>query len=354
MYAVILAGGSGKRFWPLSRDKAPKQLQPLFEERTLLEAALDRVEKILPKENIVILTAATQRDAVLEVLQGRISSEQVIAEPARKDTAPAVVLGAAWVAQQDANATMAILPSDHLVENEAEFSRCLQAALDLAKEQQALVTLGIQPTWPCPSYGYIERGEQLLSQASKGVTVHEVVQFREKPDTATATEYLQRGCFAWNAGMFCWSLPTLQAQLEKYCPELAVFLQQASASKQAFLQAKEQDFAKLTPISIDFALLEKADRVISVSSTFDWDDVGGWPAVANRLPVDELGNAHKGEITALEAKNNISFSATGKHVALLGVENLVVVETQDSVMVVPRDRVDEIKKIVALLPENLR
>lgn len=352
-YAVILAGGSGTRFWPLSRDAAPKQLQPLFEERTLLEAALDRVERVVPRENIVILTAASQRDKVLEVLGGRLAPEQVIAEPCRRDTAPAVALGIAWVAARDGQAVMAVLPSDHLIEDEAAFGRCLEGAFELARREPALLTIGIEPTWACPAYGYIERGAELADPPA-GLSAREVVQFREKPDAATAAEYLASGRFAWNAGMFVWSVPTVRAELSLHAPQLAEFVTGASASPAALHQSLGQDFAGLTPTSIDFALLEKAGRVLTLAAPFDWDDVGGWPAVAARLERDGQGNAHRGALTALDARGNVSVSASGRRIALLGVDNLLVVETEDSVLVIPRDRTDEIKKLVGLLPPELR
>ena len=220
LYALILAGGSGQRFWPLSRDRQPKQLLRLFDGKTMLESTIERLEGFVPKQNILVLTNHQQLDGVREVLQD-FPQENIIAEPEKRDTAPAIALGIGWVAARDPQATMMVLPSDHLIKDTAQFQRALRTACSAAQESGALVTIGIKPTWPCPSYGYIERGAAFDLKQSDGVPVFEVVRFREKPKPEIAQEFFEQGNFTWNAGMFFWTLPAVRQDLQKHAAALA-------------------------------------------------------------------------------------------------------------------------------------
>lgn len=246
---------------------------------------------------------------------------------------------------------MLVIPSDQLIQDQESFRTLMKAAMDTAAREKALVTVGIKPTWPCPSYGYIERGEEI--QSVPGCSCREVIQFREKPDTATAASYLSRGNFCWNAGMFVWSIPAVCEQLDKHCPELASFVEHVAESP-APQETIREEFPTLTPVSIDFALMEHADRVLNMEATFDWDDVGSWISVANYLETHNK-NTTNTDITVQDASGNIVFSQKGdKHVALLGVENLIVVETADAILIADKNKADEIKKIVNQLPDELR
>jgi mannose-1-phosphate guanylyltransferase len=352
LYAVILAGGSGRRFWPLSRDAKPKQLLQLLGATTMLEQALDRVSGLVPRENILILTNVEQEATVRELLPD-FPAENIVAEPTKRDTAPAIALGIGWVAKRDPNAVMAILPSDQLIKDTSAFQQCLADAAAAAREQEALVTIGIKPTWPCSGYGYVERGERAsISTAKNGSAVYEVRRFREKPSTQQAQEFLDQGNFVWNAGMFVWSLPTVRKELGLHCPPLAQFVEEVSKADNlpAFLQ---QHFAALTPISIDFALMEKAGHVLSVESTFDWDDVGSWISVGKYLPTDAADNASNSPLVQIDASGNIVFAEGKPQVALLGVKDLIVVQTADALVVADRNQADAIKKLVDLVPKAL-
>lgn len=348
-YAVILAGGSGQRFWPLSRDRRPKQLLRLFDDKTLLEHTIERLEGFIPARNILVLTNRQQLDAVREVLPG-FPAENIVAEPEKRDTAPAIALGIGWVAAREPEAVMMVLPSDHLINDRAGFHLTLAAACDAARADDALVTIGIKPSWACPSYGYIERGARI---GRGDVPVHEVSRFREKPDSELAEEFLAQGNFMWNAGMFFWSVPAVRRNLAAHCPELAKFVDEL-ANATDFSSTVQARFPSLTKLSIDYALMEKAPRVLNVEAAFDWDDVGNWTSVGRHLSKDPAGNQHNCALNSHEAGNNLVFSETGQHVALLGVSDLIVVATKDALLVAHRSEAEKLKKLVDGLPENLR
>ena len=349
-YALILAGGSGTRFWPLSRNAKPKQLLDLFGNGTMLRQAVARLGGLVPAENIFILTNALQ-EAEVRCQVPELPAANIVAEPARRDTAPAVSLGVALVAARDPQANMIVIPSDSLILDDKAFRSLAADALDLAGREQALMTIGIRPTWPCPSYGYIERAEK-LNDAALSHDCYEVARFREKPDAATAEQYLASGNFTWNAGMFIWNVAHVRSQLAAHTPELADFIARltVAADIPAFIAT---EFAKLTPISIDFALMEKADRVLNFEASFDWDDVGSWISVGKYLQQDDAANAANTALSAQDASRNIVFSANGKHVALVGVDDLIVVDTGDALLVAHRDQADKIKNVVAKLPDSL-
>jgi len=353
LYALILAGGSGTRFWPLSRNTRPKQLLRLFDEETLIEKAVNRLDGLVPPERILILTSEAQLQGVREVLP-HLPAENIVAEPARRDTAPAIALAAGWVAARDPEATMFALPADQLVVKVDEFRRVLRAAAAAARAEGAIVTLGIKPDWPCPSYGYIERGAAIETDVGgTGLVVHEVKRFREKPSVETAQSYLEAGGFSWNAGIFIWTLPTLLRELEKNCPQLARFVGELRDSP-SFSRTVAERFPGLDKISIDFALMEKAGRILNIEADVGWDDVGGWPSVAKYLENDAQGNAHRGPLLAVDSRDNIVFSdGPMPEVCLLGVENLIVVQTRDALLVADRRDADQIKKLVDRLPEEL-
>jgi mannose-1-phosphate guanylyltransferase len=352
IYALILAGGSGTRFWPLSRNARPKQLLRLFDEETLIEKAVNRLEGLVPLERILVLTNEAQIDGVREALPG-VPSENIVAEPARRDTAPAIALAAGWIAARDSEAIMIALPADQLVTRDAEFRTVLSAAAEAAVSEDAIVTLGIRPDWPCPGYGYIERGGSVENlDLAGGIVAHEVVRFREKPSVETAEEYLRSGNFSWNAGIFIWSIPTVLRELEQHCPGLAAFVGELRDSDD-FEGVVAERFPHLEKISIDFALMENAKRILNIEADVGWDDVGGWPSVAKYLDTDESGNSHRGAILSVDSANNIVFSEPGAPLAaLLGVENLIVVQTRDATLVADRTDADAIKKLVDALPEE--
>jgi mannose-1-phosphate guanylyltransferase len=352
-YALILAGGSGTRFWPLSRNGKPKQLLDLFGDGTLLEQTITRLAGLVPLQNILILTNSLQVDAVREVAS-MLPPGNVFAEPAKRDTAPAVALGIGLVAARNPDAVMMVLPADQLIKDTAAYQSVMRDALEIAEKSDGLVTIGIRPTWPCPSYGYIERGE---SASISGVICEhapfEVKRFREKPDPKLAEQFLSEGGFSWNAGMFVWSLHTVIEELASHAPELAGFISELRRSKDIPATVAAQ-FPKLTPISIDYALMENARRVLNIEATFDWDDVGSWVSIAKYLEAEGADNRINCAVSEIDSRNNIVFNSTpGTHIALLGVEDLIIVQTGDSLLIANRNQADAIKKLSDILPEAL-
>jgi mannose-1-phosphate guanylyltransferase len=353
IYALILAGGSGERFWPLSRRSRPKQLLRLVSKRTLLEETIARLDGLVPPERILILTNAEQETAVRALLVN-FPRENIIAEPDKRDTAAAVALGAGWVAARDHGATMFVLPADHVITDRSAFQATLKTAAAAAEETGALVTIGIKPSWPCPGFGYIEQGEpvRLGGNASKS-SIHHVVRFREKPNVDLAESFLRKGNFRWNAGMFVWSVPTVLSEFNRHAPELADFISQVRTTRDLGKVLRER-FGKLPRISFDYAIMEKADRVLVVEASFDWDDVGSWSAIAHYFENDAQENAANCALTAVDSTKNIVFSEGKMTVALLGVHNLIVVRTGDAILVCHRHQAERIKNLIGKLPPELQ
>jgi len=353
IYALILAGGSGERFWPLSRQARPKQLLRLVSNKTLLEETLARLEGLIPPERILILTNTEQESAVRKLLRN-FPKENIVAEPAKRDTAAAVALGTGWVAARDHAAIMVVLPADHVIANRTAFQETLALATDAAEETSELVTIGIKPTWACPGFGYIEQGKPVhLRKRTDNEAIHRVLRFREKPNLDLAESFLRKGNFRWNAGMFVWSVPTVLREFNRQAPELADFISQVRAPGN-FERALRERFSKLPRISFDYAIMERADRVLVVEASFDWDDIGSWRAVANYFEKDKQGNAAKRTITAVDSSNNIVFEEDGTTVALLGVRDLIVVRTQDALLICHRHEAERIKELIGKIPPELQ
>ncbi len=353
IYALILAGGSGERFWPVSRRSRPKQLLRLVSEKTLLEETVERLEDLISPERILVLTNVEQEAPVRKLLAS-LPHENIIAEPDKRDTAAAVALGTGWIASRDRAATMLVLPADHLIKDGVAFRKTLSLAADAAEETGELVTIGIKPTWACPGYGYIEQGKavQLKSQPNE-TAVHRVLRFREKPNVDLAESFLRKGNFRWNAGMFVWSVPTVLSEFNRHAPELGHFISQLRAAGK-FDKVLHEKFAHLPRISFDYAIMEKAERVLVVEAGFDWDDIGSWRAVANYFKKDEHENAANCAITALDSSNNIVFDQDGVTIALLGVQDLIVVRTPDAILVCHRHHAEKIKNLIGKLPPALQ
>lgn len=349
-FACIMAGGSGERFWPMSRAQTPKHLLKLWSDRTLVEETVRRVSRAVPPGNIYVLTNAVQLPATRAALAGLVPAEQIVAEPAKRDTAPAAALATALVrARGGDEAALALLPADAYIADEAGFGAQLAMALPRAAAGRAILTIAIKPDHAATGFGYLEMGEELLR--GEGGVVRRVRRFVEKPDAATAQRYVESGNFAWNAGMFFWSVRTFLAEAEASAPELAAFVRDFPAGDfSGYLAAR---FAALPKISVDYAIMEKACAVETLLAKFDWDDVGLWTALPKHLPADAGGNATRGTVYAAKATGNIALS-NGRVIALCGVKDLVVVETGDAVLVCHRDAVQEIKEIVQQLPPELR
>jgi len=352
-YALVLAGGSGECLWPLSRNSKPKPLLNLFSNTTLLEDTLTRLAGVVPQENILILTNSEQEGSVRKLLPD-FPKANIIAEPAKRDTAAAIALGAAWIALRDHSATMIVLPADHLIKDGKGFQDTLKVAIAAATHSGDLVAIGIEPNWACPSFGYIEMGEKITEiHAPADNAVHQVVRFREKPNADLAETFIRKGNFRWNTGMFVWQIPSILSAFERHSPELAAFIERIHESKD-LEAAMQSQFKTLPRNSIDYAVMEKASRVLAVAASFDWDDVAGWAAVSKYLPDQGAGNSCNGTLTTINASNNIAFSDSNKHVAFIGVNDLIVVEAEDAILVCRRDQAEKIKQLMARLPTELQ
>lgn len=343
-YVCIMAGGSGERFWPMSRKATPKHLLKLFSDQTLVEETVRRLEGVVPFENVFVLTNQAQLAATREALPF-LPATQIVAEPAKRDTAAAAALATALVRSRDPEAVMALLPADSLIKNQAAYARQLNAALARAAGSEALLTFAIKPSYPATGFGYLEMADDL------GDGFRRVARFVEKPDEATAKEYLAGGNHAWNAGMFVWKVESFLAEATKHTPMLALFIREFPAGDaDAYLAAK---FPTLEPkVSVDYAIMEKAAVVETCLAEFDWDDVGTWTALPTHMPQDKSNNTCRGKVLTVDSTNTIAVS-NGRVIALCGVKDLVVVETPDAVLVCHRDNVQQIKQLMPDLPDEV-
>ena len=345
-YIVIMAGGRGERFWPESRLKRPKHLLPIVGDKAMLRQTLDRLGDIVPAANTFIITNVEQEEAIREMCQD-LPEENVVSEPIGRDTAPAVGLAAVLVKQKNPDATFAILPADHVIHDEKSLQECMNNGFQIAEKTSSLVTIGIDPTHPATGYGYIHRGEVLEGFGGKGA--YRVQRFVEKPDLQTATQYLESKEYFWNAGMFVWTVDSILEELEKYNPELYGGLEQIGdrlASGEGLQSVLKEVYPELEKISIDFSVMEKSERVVTLKSTFDWDDVGEWPAIERHSEKDEAGNLVSGLGVVHSGSNNLVYNSGDKVTALLGVDDLIVVHTADATLVCHKDKAQEIKKVV--------
>jgi mannose-1-phosphate guanylyltransferase len=281
--------------------------------------------------------------------------ENIVAEPAKRDTTAAIALAVGWIARRDPTATMIVLPADHVIQDIAAFQRDLEAATAAAEKTGALVTIGIRPTWGCPGFGYIELGEpaQIEGAPKGGPLVYTVTRFREKPAPELAQVFFEAGTFRWNAGMFVWTLPAVLRELSAQIPAMADFVAQVRNAPD-FQHVLAEKFAALPKVSIDYAIMERAGRVLMVDATFDWNDVGSWLALADYLDKDEHRNASNCHVTTLDARNNIIFSDRPGAITLLGVSDLIVVQTADAMLICHRHDAERIKQLNAMVAPELQ
>ncbi len=347
-YAVIMAGGKGERFWPVSTSKHPKQLLALVGDTPLIAQAVDRLVGLIPPENVFVVTNACLIEAT-QAAAPMLPPENVVGEPIGRDTAAAVACGAALVAARDPDGVFAILTADQVMGDIDVFKDTLSDGMDLAEANEVLVTIGIQPTFPSTGFGYIESGDAF--GGSEGTQFKRAVRFVEKPDAEMAQSYLDTGRFFWNSGMFIWSVPTLGKAFAAHCPEMKKLMDELTvfAERGEIFQGLEEMYPTLGKISIDYALMEKADNIVMACGTFAWDDVGSWSAMESHFPQDEAGNTLIGSCEQVDSKNNIVYSKDGHLTAVIGAENLVVVQADGVTLVCQKDKAQDIKKMVSKL-----
>jgi mannose-1-phosphate guanylyltransferase len=349
-HAVIMAGGSGTRFWPASRANRPKQFLPLAHGLSLLAATVARVRPLAGVERTWIVTNPAQAAALPAVLPG-FAADHVIVEPQARDTAPCVALAAATIGARYPEAMLAVMPADHVIEPQERFTALLARGVQVAREHRVLVTFGITPKRPATSYGYIERGTPLDDGTPRA---SRVLRFREKPDAATAQQFVAAGNFVWNSGIFVWSLPELLAAMDAGAPELAAATRaMTQASQRGDTAAVHAAFASCPPRSIDFAVMERAPRVAVVDSDLRWSDVGSFTTLHAVSTPDREGNvgvlARGTQAVFHDAKDSVVYGEGARTVVLFGVHDLVVVAVDDAVLVCPTERADDLKQVVERL-----
>jgi mannose-1-phosphate guanylyltransferase len=350
LHAIVMAGGSGTRFWPASRAALPKQLLALAGPRTLLQDTVSRLAGLVPPERTLVVTSARLLDAARAQLPG-LPAAAFVGEPCKRDTAPCIGLAALLVARHDPDAVLAVMPSDHVIAPIDSFQAALrQAAALVATAPRRLVTFGIRPTYPAESFGYIEQGAALAT-APGDAAAHAVARFKEKPPASVAAEYLAAGTFLWNAGIFVWRADTITAALAERQPECLTRLRRIVAAWDGPRRDEvfAAEFAEIRGISIDYAVLEHATDVAVIEAPFAWDDLGGWSAVARQRGADDLGNTVVGRHLGVETHGTIVHAADGHLVVTLGLADMLVVHTPDATLVADRSHEEAVRKVVAEL-----
>ena len=358
-YAIILAGGRGERFWPVSRQKQPKHLLHLLGKRSFLQMTVDRVRRLVPLQNLLVITNEAHKEAVREQLPD-LPRSNIIAEPCGRDTCAAVALGAAVVGARSTTAVMAFLPADHAIPEPQKFQRVLADCYAVAERGRVIVTIGIKPTEPATGYGYIQVGPPLPHPRRAGrirTEFYKAERFVEKPTSERAAQYLASGNYRWNAGMFVWSFVTITEGLAMHQPDMAEACRRwfDAVGSRRFARLLADDYQRLKRISIDYALMEHAQNVTVAAGDFAWDDVGSWIALGRHMPADEAGNCIRGDVLQLDAMQNLVFdSRTAQRglVTLLGIRDAVVVLTDDAVLVADKNQTHRMKDLVARLADS--
>ena len=344
MHCVILAGGSGTRFWPYSRKDNPKQLLNIVGDKTMLQITIDRLRKLKSTSEIYIITKQELYEPILKSIK-YIKAENIIVEPSAKNTAPAIALVAQKIFMNNKNAVMGVFPADHLIVGHNHFEKSLNSAFSLVKKEQILVTIGIKPSYPSTAYGYIQ-----YEPGTKNKNGYHVKTFAEKPHETLAKRFIKSGDFLWNAGIFVWEVKRLILSLEKHMPDLH------DAIKKIGLRIEKSDsfddiWESILPESIDYGLMEKANNIFVIPAEFEWNDLGSWDALYDIFSKKENDNVVRGLGTVLEGKNNF-IQSKDRFTAVIGIDDIVVVNTDDATLIVPRNKVEKVKDLVTWLDKK--
>ncbi len=351
LHAVIMAGGSGTRFWPASRQVKPKQLLKMGGQRTMLQTTFDRLQGLVSSEHVLVLTNHQLADAVATQLPD-LPIEHVIGEPLKRDTAPCIGVAASLIMAADTDGIMVVMPSDHVIDPKPEFHRAIRAAVRLVEQDpKRIVTFGIRPSYPAESFGYIQRGEAIAG--TPGTATFQVDRFREKPDRKTAEEYLAAGTYYWNSGIFLWKASTILEAIAEFEPEMYVHLQNIAKGigTSDFQRNFAEHFEKIQGKSIDFAVMERYRNVAVVEAPFSWDDVGSWQAIARLIEPDEKGNAVDGPFLSIDSSNMIIRSEADHLIVTIGMQDTIVVHTPDATLVAPKSEEERVREVVKQLSE---
>ena len=343
-YCLIMAGGAGTRFWPRSRVQKPKQYLSLFGDQSLIQESIKRFANFIPQESIYVVSAKSQKD-VLEEQTTNLPKENLIYEPVGKNTLPAIGLAALFIAKRDPDGILIVSPSDHLIQNDELFRQTIESAVQIAHEKDGIVTIGITPKFPATGYGYVQTAEEVeIGQAIKSYAVNKFV---EKPNLEVATGYLRSGGFYWNSGIFVFKVSVFLESVQQYAPELYADLLRINEyiGKEGYEEALDRIYNEVKSISIDYGILEKAKNVFLVQGDFVWNDLGSWEEVYKYDKKDENQNAHTGEVILLDTKNSYVY-APDSLVAVVGLEDVIVVQEGNTILVCKRDRAEDIKAVV--------
>jgi len=334
-WLVIMAGGSGERFWPMSRRTKPKQLQPIVGKDSMIQQTVARLRPLFDPARIVVVTNRVQAPQVRRQLPG---VKHVLAEPVGRNTAPCIGWAAEVIRRRDPGAVMAVVPADSWIGDVDRYRQVVRDALALAAEREVLITIGIKPTSPQTGYGYVRLGKRLNQR------FFQAREFVEKPDLATARRYVKSGEYRWNAGMFVWSAATITAAFQQHQPAMAAQLAQIKDAR-----SLARIYPKLEKISVDYAIMEPADNVVVANGDFPWDDVGDWPAIERHFAKDAAGNVARGAFMGVDAQGCVVVSDAGHFVGLIGVTDLVVVHTADATLVCRKQDAQRVKELVVKL-----
>ena len=347
--ALIMAGGRGERFWPRSRRGLPKQFLSVTEDgMTLLQKTVKRIEKLIPAEDIYICTNVSFAELVTKQLPD-VPSENVIFEPVGKNTAPCIGLAAVYIEKRVGDAVMLVFPSDHVIRDEDLFVCRLKEACAVAEQGENLVTLGIEPAAPETGYGYI-----CFDEGRRFESAYAVERFEEKPDYDTALSYVESGKYLWNSGIFAWKLSAILGCFEKFLPDMykrLLTIREAIGTKDADVVCANV-YSRITPVSIDYGIMENAESLYVIKCDFDWDDVGSWLALERLNPRDENGNVFIGNVSALATENCTAQTPEGKKTALIGLKDVVVVDTEDVLLISDKAKLADIKEMLKMIREN--
>ncbi|MFK8110797.1 MAG: mannose-1-phosphate guanylyltransferase [Rubripirellula sp.] len=351
LHAVIMAGGSGTRFWPASRKLVPKQLLPLSGERTMLQSTVDRLGDLIAPERQMILTNKILTEAVAKQLPG-IPVQNIVGEPCKRDTAPCIGLAAAMVHRADPEGTMVVMPSDHVIKSPEKFQLAISAADKLiAEDPTRIVTFGIKPSYPAESFGYVQRADEI---AVDGVSAYQVEKFREKPDLATAEQYVASGDFYWNSGIFVWRASTILDAMATNVPQMRSQIDKIADAmdSDSFQDTFEKEFAAIQGTSIDYAVMESYSNVVMIEAPFPWDDVGSWQALQRLNDPDADGNTVVGSHIGIDTKGTIVHAQPGHTIVTIDIDDLIVVQTADATLVAPKHAEERVREAVKALEER--